>query len=49
VIAVLGTMLALGQDLHEAVTVANRAGGIVVGKLGTATVSHAELFGSRTS
>jgi len=24
---------------------ANKAGGIVVGKLGTATVSHEELFG----
>ena len=45
VIAVLGTMLAAGLSLREAVTVANRAGGIVVGKLGTATASAAELFG----
>jgi rfaE bifunctional protein kinase chain/domain len=45
VIAVLGTMMALGLPLREAVTHANRAGGIVVGKLGTATVSYAELFG----
>jgi len=45
VIAVLGTMMALGLDLREAVTIANRAGGIVVGKLGTATASYAELFG----
>jgi len=45
VIAVLGTMLALGRPLREAVATANRAGGIVVGKLGTATASYAELFG----
>jgi len=45
VIAVLGTMLAAGLPLREAVTVANRAGGIVVGKLGTATASAEELFG----
>jgi rfaE bifunctional protein kinase chain/domain len=44
VIAVLGTMMALGLPLREAVAHANRAGGIVVGKLGTATVSYAELF-----
>lgn len=44
VIAVLGTMLAAGLPLREAVTLANRAGGIVVGKLGTATASAAELF-----
>jgi D-glycero-beta-D-manno-heptose-7-phosphate kinase len=46
VIAVLGTMLAAGVALREAVSLANRAGGIVVGKLGTATVSYAELFGA---
>ncbi len=44
VIAVLAVMFAAGRPLHEAVTVANRAGGIVVGKLGTATVSYEELF-----
>jgi bifunctional ADP-heptose synthase (sugar kinase/adenylyltransferase) len=44
VIAVLAVMLAAGVDLHEAVRVANRAGGIVVGKFGTATVSFDELF-----
>ena len=44
VIAVLGTMLALGTPLREAVATANRAGGIVVGKLGTATVHFTELF-----
>jgi rfaE bifunctional protein kinase chain/domain len=46
VIAVLGTMLAAGRPLREAVELANKAGGIVVGKLGTATVSYEELFGS---
>jgi len=44
VIAVLAVMMASGAPLREAVTVANRAGGIVVGKLGTSTVTHAELF-----
>ena len=45
VIAVLGTMIATGRPLREAVELANKAGGIVVGKLGTATVSYEELFG----
>ena len=45
VIAVTAAMLAAGADLNEAVRVANRAGGIVVGKLGTASVSYSELFG----
>ncbi len=44
VIAVLAAMLAAGIELHEAVGYANRAGGIVVGKFGTATVSFDELF-----
>ena len=44
VIAVLAAMLAAGVPLREAVTLANRAGGIVVGKLGTATASYDELF-----
>jgi rfaE bifunctional protein kinase chain/domain len=44
VIAVLAAMLAVGRPLHESVEAANRAGGIVVGKLGTATVSYEELF-----
>jgi rfaE bifunctional protein kinase chain/domain len=44
VIATLGTMLAAGADLPEAVQFANRAAGIVVGKLGTAVVSAEELF-----
>ena len=45
VIAVLAVMLASGMPLRDAVSAANRAGGIVVGKLGTATVSYDELFG----
>jgi len=45
VIAVLAVMLAGGLCLWEAVQLANRAGGIVVGKLGTATVSYNELAG----
>lgn len=44
VIATLATMLGAGLPLAEAVSVANRAGGIVVGKLGTATVTREELF-----
>jgi rfaE bifunctional protein kinase chain/domain len=47
VIAVLGAMLASGRTLQESVTLANKAGGIVVGKLGTATVSAQELFGGK--
>ncbi|MGN6389851.1 MAG: D-glycero-beta-D-manno-heptose-7-phosphate kinase [Burkholderiaceae bacterium] len=44
VIATLAAMLGAGVPLEEAVAVANRAGGIVVGKLGTATVTREELF-----
>ncbi len=44
VIATLAAMLAAGMSLRDAVPVANRAGGIVVGKFGTATVSYSELF-----
>lgn len=44
VIAVMATMIAMGETLTEAMRTANRAGGIVVGKLGTATVSFEELF-----
>ena len=44
VIAVMATMIAMGEPLTEAMRTANRAGGIVVGKLGTATVSFEELF-----
>jgi rfaE bifunctional protein kinase chain/domain len=45
VIAALAVMLATGMRLDDAVRVANRAAGIVVGKLGTATASYQELFG----
>jgi rfaE bifunctional protein kinase chain/domain len=44
VIAILGAMLAAGADWKTAVFLANRAGSIVVGKVGTATVSYSELF-----
>ena len=46
VIATLGTMLAAGERLEQAVRIANRAGGIKVGKLGTAVVTRKELFGN---
>jgi rfaE bifunctional protein kinase chain/domain len=45
VIATMACMLGAGAGWNEAVQTANRAGGIVVGKLGTATVTHEELFG----
>jgi D-glycero-beta-D-manno-heptose-7-phosphate kinase len=44
VIATLAVSLACGLDMAQAVVLANRAGGIVVSKLGTATVSAEELF-----
>ncbi|PXX40255.1 D-glycero-beta-D-manno-heptose-7-phosphate kinase [Undibacterium pigrum] len=44
VIATMAVMLAQGKSMQEAVVIANRAGGIVVGKLGTATVTREELF-----
>ena len=43
VIATLATLLAAGARLPEAVEIANEAAGVVVGKLGTATVTPAEL------
>ena len=43
VVAVLGAGLACGLSLAEATALANVAAGIVVGKLGTATVSPEEL------
>jgi D-beta-D-heptose 7-phosphate kinase/D-beta-D-heptose 1-phosphate adenosyltransferase len=46
VIATLGAALAAGQDLAHACRLANVAAGIVVGKIGTATVSPAELHGA---
>ncbi len=44
VIATLGVMLGAGVPLRDAVSVANRAAGIVVGKLGTAVVQPNELL-----
>ena len=44
VIATLAAMAGAGMRLRDAVSIANRAGGIVVGKFGTATVSYSELF-----
>ncbi|MGE4239698.1 MAG: D-glycero-beta-D-manno-heptose-7-phosphate kinase [Ramlibacter sp.] len=44
VIATLAAMVAAGLSMREAIPIANKAGGIVVGKFGTATVSYEELF-----
>jgi len=44
-IALLTLALASGMTLHDAAEVANHASGIVVGKLGTATLTPAELLG----
>lgn len=44
VIATLAVMLATGADLRDAMHIANRAAGIVVGKLGTAVVSREEII-----
>jgi rfaE bifunctional protein kinase chain/domain len=44
VIATLAALRAAGLSFRDAVTHANRAGGLVVGKFGTATVSYEELF-----
>lgn len=43
VIATIALMLAAGADTSTAVRIANRAAGVVVGKLGTATLSRSEL------
>ena len=45
VIATMASMLGAGMPMADAIMTANRAGGIVVGKLGTATVTREELFG----
>ncbi len=44
VIAVLGLALAAGAKMREAAILSNYAAGIVVGKLGTATISPQELM-----
>ncbi len=44
VIATMATLVAAGVSLRHALPLANRAGGLVVGKFGTASVSYEELF-----
>ena len=44
VIATLALMLSCGLPLQQAMDVANRAGGLVVAKFGTSTLSYEELF-----
>jgi rfaE bifunctional protein kinase chain/domain len=44
VIATLAALVASGMPMRDAMPLANKAGGIVVGKFGTATVSYEELF-----
>ncbi|HSI53729.1 MAG: D-glycero-beta-D-manno-heptose-7-phosphate kinase [Ramlibacter sp.] len=44
VIATLAALVAAGMAPRDAMPLANKAGGIVVGKFGTATVSYEELF-----
>ena len=44
VIATLAACVATGMSLRDALPLANRAGGLVVGKFGTATISYEELF-----
>jgi D-glycero-beta-D-manno-heptose-7-phosphate kinase len=44
VIATLAALVAAGLTPRQAMPLANKAGGIVVGKFGTATVSYEELF-----
>ena len=44
VIATMAALVAAGMGLRQALPLANRAGGLVVGKFGTATVSYEELF-----
>ena len=44
VIAVCAAMYAIGMPIEDVVRIANRAGGIVVGKLGTAPITYDELF-----
>jgi rfaE bifunctional protein kinase chain/domain len=44
VIATMAALMAAGLPPRQAMPLANRAGGIVVGKFGTATASYEELF-----
>jgi bifunctional ADP-heptose synthase (sugar kinase/adenylyltransferase) len=45
VIATMAALAACGLTLEQAMRHANRAGGLVVAKFGTASVSYEELFG----
>jgi len=47
VIATFGLMLAAGATMNDAMHLANLAAGVVVGKLGTATVSRLELLAAQ--
>lgn len=49
VIAVLAALMGAGVRQDLAIALANRAAGIVVGKLGTATVDFDELFADRST
>ena len=49
VIATLAAMLACGVSARDAMPIANRAGGIVVGKFGTASVTYDELFAAEAA
>ena len=49
VVATLGAALASNISLIESMKIANHAAGLVVGKIGTATVSRDELLGFLTS
>lgn len=44
VLATLAMLVAGGSSLRDAVPIANRAGGVVVGKFGTSTITMPELF-----
>lgn len=46
VVAMMGLALASGAKVREAVSIANTAAGIVVGKVGTATITRQELIES---
>jgi D-beta-D-heptose 7-phosphate kinase/D-beta-D-heptose 1-phosphate adenosyltransferase len=49
VVAAFALALAAGIPAHEGVEIANRAAGVVVGKLGTATVTRDEVLGGATN
>jgi rfaE bifunctional protein kinase chain/domain len=46
VIATVAALVGAGRSVREAIPPANRAGGIVVGRFGTSTVTYDELFAS---